>query len=244
MPTFAVFRPAWFFEKVVEMPSRIPTRRGGVPRGDTIRKHCEDLGVFGAYVGLRERYKSEGMSPRESAVRAVTEMRIEERWADWRQRQTQAGILGKGVPLTPAEMKKIRPDYVVPSITRDSEVGERVLSLPEQIRWVKQELAKVRDGQPMPTKFPSSDVLYWFQISLTRPLDFDRIVLKIEAPERDAEDQWMRDGEYQFEQIERQLQEALTETGNQLIEKEAGFVELIRPMGLDEYGKGEGDEKA
>jgi hypothetical protein len=151
-------------------------------------------------------------------------MGLGEKWKEWRQRQTQAQILGRNVPLTPAEIKEVKPDYQSPLVTRGGLVGTEVLSLAEQIQWVKQQLAQVRNGAPHPTQFPNADVLYWYQIATTRPADFDKIVLKIETPGKDAGDgAWMRDGEYQFSQIESQLKQAVQEVGNQLREIEREF---------------------
>ena len=129
-------------------------------------------------------------------------------------------ILGRDAPLTPGELKEVDPKYRPLGVTQDASVGNQVLSLPEQVRWVKQQLARVRNGGVQPTEFPSADTLYWYQIAMTRPMDFDKIVLKIEAPERETEDAMMRDGEYQMSEIESQIRMGLKEVGVQLREIE------------------------
>jgi hypothetical protein len=189
-----------------------------VPSGKTIKQQCLSLGpsVWKDFWQARDRYKMEGLAPAEAVERTYKEKRIAELYDDWRKRETQREILGRDVPLTPAEIKEIHPDYQAPSVTNGGEVGEAVLSLPEQVRWVKQKLAQVRNGGDQPTSFPNADVLYWYQIAMTRPQDFDKIVLKIEAPEKDAEDAMMRDGEFQFSQIEAQIRQAAEECGSQL----------------------------
>lgn len=200
------------------------------PKGGTIKKRCDEMGCWGEYLARREQLKREGMQPRESACRAYKDCRIEERWQDYQARKFRGELLGKGAPLTPGEMKEVKPDYQAPSPTRGAEVGESAMSLPEQIRWVKQQLAKVRNGGDEPQVFPNADALYWYQISISRPTDFDKIVLKIESPDKDAEDLMMRDGEYQFSQIEKQLLEAREEVGAQLREYETEFIEPCEPV--------------
>lgn len=203
-----------------------------IPQAPWIKKKCQDLGgsVWKEYWTARDAYKREGMEPQEARERVYVEQRIAERWNDWRQRRSQAEIVGKNVPLTPAEMKEINPNYKAPSVTKEAEIGKDILSLPEQVRWVKQKLARVRNGGEQPTSFPSADTLYWYQIAVTRPVDFDKLVLKIEAPEKDGENAIMQDGEHQFATIERQLGEAVQEVGNQLVEMESGFGAVIKAI--------------
>ena len=202
-------------------------RTSGVPPGPTIKRQCQSIDEWPAYLKSREGYKLEGLLAKEAAARAYTEHRIKEKYEAWRQRQSQAEILGSGVPLTPAEIKEVKPDYRAPRVTKGSTVGDAVLSLPEQVRWVKQRLAKARNGEGNPTEYPNADALYWYQIAITRPVDFDKIVMKVEAPERDADDLLMRDGEYQFSQIESQLQQAVKEVGGQLSEIESRMAEPL-----------------
>jgi len=201
-----------------------------LPLNKTLTAHAKTVGLRAKFFDLRDGYKLEGMNPREAAVRAYTELGIGKLMDDHRRRQTQGEILGRGVALTPAEMAQVNPQYKAASVTEGSEIGEDVLSMPEQIRWVKQQLARVRNGGDPPVRYPNADALYWYQIAITRPADFDKIVLKIEAPEKDAEDVWMRDGQYQFSQIEGQLQDALREVAGQMAELEAAFVPRIESV--------------
>lgn len=220
-----------------------PSKASPVPQSGTVKKRCQTIGCWNEYLQLRESLKKQGMGAREAVVRAYTDLRIEERWQDYRTRQTQAAILGKQAPLTPGEMKEVYPRYQPPSVTREASVGEQVLSLPEQIQWVKRQLARVRNGGDQPSEFPNADVLYWYQIAVTRPVDFDKIVLKIEAPDKDADDAASRDSEYQFREIERQLEEAVKEVGRQLSEYEKGFSETLDEV-LSPGPEGSGVEPA
>jgi hypothetical protein len=179
------------------------------------------------------------MQPREAVERAYTDLKVEEKWQDHRQRKSRAEILGHGAPLTPREMEEVSPGYKRLAVTQDAIIGDQVLSLPEQVRWVKQQLARVRNGGDQPVEFPSADVLYWYQIAMTRPTDFDKIVLKIEAPERESEDAMMRDGEYQFAEIEEQLRLAVKEVGVQLGEIEENMARAfhgVLPAGSEGSG--------
>jgi len=203
-------------------------KKHGVPHHSTVRRQAKCCGLWGDLVALRERYKLEGLTPRDAQSRAYLELGVAKAYEDWRLRRTQGELLGKGVTLTPAETREVVPGYKDPSIPEGAEVGEEVLSLPEQVRWVKRELARVRNGGEKPMRFPSADVLYWYQRGVRSPGDFDKLVTKIEAPEKEADDAWMRDGEYQFTQIEGQLKEALGEVKGQLREVESG--ELFEPV--------------
>ena len=180
------------------------------------------------YIQLREGYKGKGLSARESYERATIEMDLMARWKDYRRRKVQADLMGAGVPLTPAEAMDANPGYRAPGLMEPAEVGNQILSLAEQIKWVKQEVALVRNGRDHPKRYPSPDVLYWYQIASTRPGDFDKIVLKVEAPEKNAEDWIFQDGEHQFSEVEKQIREALSEVGDGLVEAEAGFVEILQ----------------
>ena len=119
-----------------------------IPNATRLKEHCLDLGeeVWRAFVNLRENYKRQDLTAKDARVRAALELKIEERWADWRKRKTCAEITGSEVALTPTEVKSVLPDYVAPSVTHQAKIGNLEMSLPEQIRWVKQRLAVVRNG--------------------------------------------------------------------------------------------------
>ena len=214
-----------------------------IPKGPLMKKRCMDVGQERQWIDLRERYKREGLTPRDAAVRSYVELGIAEKWDDWNRRRTLQAIVGSTVPLTPSETKKATPSYTPPSVTKGSDVGEAVLSLPEQIRWVKQRLAMVRNGGEPPQSYPNADVLYWYQIAITRPADFDKIVLKIESPQTDGDDVIARDGEHQFREIESQIEEALKEVGKQLGEYEQAFSETLDEL-LPAGAEGPGVEPA
>jgi hypothetical protein len=208
-----------------------------VPHSGTIKKRLQMMGGWGEYLKYREDLRKQGMQPAEAKQRAYKDLGIEEKWQDHLQRKSRAEILGRDAPLTPGEM--VSPGYKRLSVTQDAIVGDQVLSLPEQVRWVKQQLARVRNGGDQPVEFPSADVLYWYQIAMTRPTDFDKIVLKIESPERESEDAMMRDGEYQFAEIEEQLRLALNEVGVLLREIEANVARAfhgVLPAGSEGSG--------
>lgn len=198
--------------------SRETTRRAGLLGNDARHE----------YIQLRERYKGEGLSAKEACERASIELKIHERFEDYRRRKVQSELMGAGVPLTPAEASEANPGYRPPARMEPGEVGDQILSLAEQIKWVKHRVALVRNGGDHPKEYPSPDVLYWYQIASTRPGDFDKIVMKLEAPEKNTEDWIFQDGEHQFSEVEKQIREALSEVGDGLVEAESGFAEILK----------------
>lgn len=199
------------------------------PRGRTATSHAKDLGrdVYREYVSLREGYKREGLTPKEAYTRAYMELRIEDRWRDWRQRKSMTAVLGSQVPLTQGEMKEVVPGYSPPSVTKAEEVGEEEMSLGEQVAWAKRWAARVQNGEDAPVKFPSEGALFWFQSALSNRREFEKVVLRVESPVGGEEDPYLQEGQYQFSQLEKQIQDALDECGGQLVELESGFAELL-----------------
>jgi hypothetical protein len=206
------------------------TRETKGPSAWAIKRHAKEIDAFGDFVKLREKLKLEGMTPSEACQRAGMELRIEERWADWWRRKNQGIVLGKDVPLTPGEMKQVIPAYVAPSLTQSAEVGTATMSLAEQVQWAKRALARVRNGEPAPTSFPNDDTMYWYQNGVSNQGDFEKIVVRVEAPEKEGADAWMRDGQYQFGEIEKQIVEAVKEAGDQLVQQERGFAEALHGL--------------
>ncbi len=198
-----------------------------VPHTNTVRQWCRALGCWEEYKTQREGYKLQGLTAREAKVRALKEMDMRRKHEEFKERQSMSRIIGSDVPLTDDEVKEVIPKHQRPGDTLGADVGEEAMSLPEQIKWAKREVAKRQNGGPVPAYFPNYDVLYWFQRAVRNQSDFDKIVMKMEAPTGEGGDAFLRDGEYQFEQIEGQLQDALKESGSQLLDLEEDFVELL-----------------
>lgn len=216
-------------------------RLGTVPKAGTIKKRCQTIGKWAEYLKRREELKVAGqLLPREAAVRAYADLKIEQLYFDHISRQTRAELVSQPGPLTPAEMQEVRPGYKPVSVTAGAEIGADVLSLPEQIAWVKRNLARTRNGGEQPTRFPNEDTLYWWQIAVQRPADFDKLVLKTESPDKPEDDESMRDNERQFKEIERQIQDALKEVGRQFKDYEQEFSSTLDavlsdgPQGADQ----------
>jgi hypothetical protein len=113
------------------------TREGGLPSSRTISRHANDLGVSAkhAYFKLRDGYKTKGLTDREAVERACIELRIMERWEDWRERRHLGKALGSGVPLTPEETQAAVPSYEPPRVAKAEEIGDQEMSLAEQVKW-------------------------------------------------------------------------------------------------------------
>jgi hypothetical protein len=199
-----------------------------IPTGPVATKRAKDLGneAWKEYKDLREGYKQKDLTPREAKDRAYTELRIGERWYDLQQRQAQGVVMGSQVPLTPDEMKEVAPKYQRPSVTKAEEIGEQEMSLPEQVKWAMRWAAKVQNGEDPPTRFPCEGALFWYQSAVGNRREFEKLLLRVEAPGGDADNLYLQDSQYQFSQIEKQIQEALRECGERLVEMESGFAEL------------------
>ncbi len=179
------------------------------------------------YFRLRDDYKGKGLSPRQAVERAFVELQVGERYEDWRRRTTAQQVLGKQVAMTPAEMKEAIPSYQPPGLTKAEEVGDKEMSLAEQVAWAKKWSARVQNGEDAPTKFPSEGALFWFQSALSSRREFEKVVLRVESPVVDGADAYLQDGQHQVREIEGQIQAALRECGERLVELESGFGELL-----------------
>ena len=201
------------------LSSRECTRRAGL-LGNDVRHE---------YIQLREGYKGKGLSAKEACERASIELKIHERFEDYRRRRVQSELMGAGVPLTPSEAAEANPGYSPPKglLGVGAEIGDEIQSLSEQIKWAKHKVALARNGGDHPKYYPSVDSLFWYQQASTRPDKFDAMVLKLEAPEKNADDWIFQDGEYQLGEVQKQIREALLEVGESLLEAESGFAEIL-----------------
>jgi hypothetical protein len=152
-------------------------------------------------------------------------MDLRRKFEEFQERSSQSAILGSSVPLTPDEIKEVIPGYKRP--------GDTMGSSPDQIKWVKRAVAKRQNGGALPKKFPNYDVLYWFQRAVRNQSDFDKVVLKLDTPQGDVGEAWMRDGEYQLNEIDAQIRGALEESGAQLCDLEESFAAMLAEKKLD-----------
>jgi len=204
-------------------------KAGDCPSSREVTRRVKCLGRDAAteYFRLRDGYKAQGLSARQSVERATAECQVLERYEDWRQRTTAAEMLGKQVAMTPSETREVMPRYVAMGMTKAEEVGSEEMSLSEQVAWAKRWAARVQNGEEAPTKFPSEGALFWFQSAVTNRREFEKVVLRVESPGGDGENLYLADCQYQLKEIERQLEEAVKECGERLVELEGGFVELL-----------------
>lgn len=110
-------------------------KSSGVPSSQVVRKQAEALGCWAEYVGKRSQYRLEGLDAQESKIRTYKEMKIGERYKDLNYRSTKAVVSGSDVPLTPAEVKQIHPEYQVPNAV-EAPIADPplVMSLAEQLQ--------------------------------------------------------------------------------------------------------------
>ena len=227
-----------------------------VPGAARVKNMVTCLGpdAWGEYWRLRDSYKAEGLTPTEARKRAFVELKVQQRYDDWRRRTTTAELLGRQVPLTPAEVEAIgipqrrpRPDprkhtaghveMGVPDgvgeipLPPAEQVGDQDMSLAEQVAWAKKWVARLENGEDAPRSFPSDGALFWFQRAIGNPQKFQDVVLRVESPAGEGDSAYLADGQYQLKEIKHQLEEALVECGGKMVEMESGFAELLKEAG-------------
>jgi hypothetical protein len=175
------------------------------------------------YINLREKYKGEGLQPREAIERAYTELHIEQRWQEQKNRERSQQAFGDGLPLTPGEAREVLPMHTELRIDKAVEIGSQDLSMGEQIKWAMREVAKVQNGDPPPTRFPNEGALFWFQSAVSNRRDFERLVLRVEAPGGDVDNLFLQDSQYHFSELEKQIAKAVEEVGPRIREIEKKY---------------------
>jgi hypothetical protein len=203
-----------------------------LPNGKEITRQATCLGmdVRQEYITLREGYKSDGLTAKEAYTRAYIELKISERYEDWRSRKSVGEIVGKNVPLTPKEVQEVIPTYRPRTITNAESVGDSEMSFAEQVIWARDWSAKVQNGDPTPKRFPNDGALFQFQSAISNRRDFEKLVAKVEGPNTDGEDAYLQDGQHMLRDIEGQIREAVKESGERLVELETDFTDRFREL--------------
>lgn len=178
------------------------------------------------YISLRERYKGMGLSPREAIERAYVELNIKARWLDLKRRMAVQEALGDGVPLTDAEMEGVNPNHKPLKHAKAMEIGEEDMSLQEQVKWAMRWVAKVQNGADPPVKFPCDGALFWYQSAVQNRRDFERLLLRVEAPGGDPDNLFLQDSQHHFSELERQIRLAVQEVGPRMREVEAKYLKV------------------
>lgn len=204
-----------------------PKRDNPPTREITRMAKCLGPQAKNEWIDARDGYKSKGLTPKDAAARAYVELQIQERYDDWRQRTTMQQVLGKQVALTPKELKEAIPSYTPLGSTKAEEVGDEEMSLAEQVAWAMKWAARVQNGEKAPTRFPCDGALFWFQSAVGNRREFERLIVRVQGPSEGA-DLYLQDGQYQMKEIEGQIREAVRESGERLVELEAGFGELLK----------------
>lgn len=203
---------------------------GKIPSSRTISRHAKDLGPGPQreYFKLRDGYKAKGLTDREAVERACIELRIMERWNDWHERKKYGEAAGAGVPVTPEEMKAAIPSYEPLGVTKAEEIGDQEMALAEQVKWAMRWAAKVQNGEDAPKRFPCEGALFWYQSAVGNRREFEKLLLRVEAPGGDPDNLYLQDSQHQYSEIEKQVREAVKEVGEQLLELESEFLEKVK----------------
>lgn len=193
-----------------------------IPSSRTCTRYVTKLGKAAKheYIQLREKYKGEGLSPREAVERAFIELKIGARYIDMKRRVETRDALGQGVALTPEEMGDVDPNYTPPKATKAEHIGEAEMTLEEAVKWAMKWVAKVQNGQDPPVRFPNEQCLFWYQSAVANRRDFERLLLRVEAPGGDPDNLFLQDTQYHFSELEKQIQRAVDEVGPRLREIE------------------------
>jgi hypothetical protein len=204
-------------------------KAGDLPSSKTLTRYAQALGreVWHEYKKKREEYKGKGLTPREACERSSIEMNLVARWKDWHERKEVREAVGSGVPLTPGEVKAAIPSYVPPTETRAESVGDAELSFAEEVIWARDQRAMVENGSDPPTAFPSKGALSWYQYALVNREKFMQFVATVSKGNSEGEDLYLQDGQYTFKEIGKQIEDALQECGEKLLDLEGGFAELL-----------------
>ena len=221
------------YDLVCPTVGRLPPFGGGLKMGSkdrlapssrTCTRHVTALGkaARNEYWNLREKYKGEGLSPREAVERAYTELKIKARYLELKNRVEVREALGEGVPLTPMEMAGVSPRI------KPEDIGDREMTVQEQIKWAMGKAARVQNGADPPVKFPCEGALFWYQSAVGNRREFEKRVERIEAPGGDVDNMYLQDSQYHFSELEKQLKRAREECGSRFLEMEREFKESLK----------------
>lgn len=198
-----------------------------LPSSRTLTRYVNALGkpAWRQYRDLREKYKGEGLTAREAVERAAIELKVEERYKEWRHRDEMKDAFGNGVPLTPTEQAAVIRGEEVLETGRAERIGDEEMSLPEQVKWAMKWVARQQNGDGPPKRFPCEGALFWYQSAIRDLRDFSRLLLRVEAPGGDPDNLYLQDSQYQFSEIEKQIKQAVAEVGPRLREIEAEWLD-------------------
>ena len=198
-----------------------------VPSSRTATRHVTLLGKGAKreYFQLREKYKGQGLSPREAIERAYTELNIHKRWQECRLRMVMGDAFEDGVPLTDDEARAVDSSYAPLKSAKAEHIGEQDMALAEQVKWAQKQAARVQNGAAPPTRFPCEGALFWYQSAVANRREFEKLLLRVEAPGGDPDNLYLQDSQHQYAEIEKQVKMALEEVGNKWEEYAKEFKE-------------------
>lgn len=200
-----------------------------IPSSRTCTRHIKELGKAATheYINLREKYKGEGLSPREAVERSYLELKVGARWLDQRHRVASRAAFGEGSALTPGEMSEVSPEYSPVRSAKAESIGDDDLSLQEQVKWAMKWVARVQNGADPPVKFPNEGCLFWYQSAVGNRRDFERLLLRVESPGNDPDNLYLQDSQYQFGELEKQIQRAVDEVGPRMKDIEKKYLDKV-----------------
>ena len=187
------------------------------PSGKTCTRHAKALGkeAWEEFKNLRESYKARGLLPKNAFLRAYRELKIEARWKDHRHRMALGRSLEAEGELTEAEAATLKVGTQA-YMGEVQSIGDQEMTAAEQVKWAMKMAARVQSGEDPPTKFPNDGALFWYQSAVGNRRDFEKLVLRVDAPGADPDNMYLLDGQHHFSEIEKNLKMALEEVGERL----------------------------
>jgi hypothetical protein len=185
-------------------------------------RHTKELGSQPRreYISLRESYKARGMAAREAAERAYAELKIETRLIDFKRRRAMRAAMDQAVPLTEDEMREENPSHSPLRCVKAENIGDREMTVQEQIKWAMGKAARVQNGAEPPREFPCEGALFWYQSAVGNRREFEKRVERVEAPGGDPDNLYLQDSQYQYSEIEKQVRQAREEVRGMIAEME------------------------
>jgi hypothetical protein len=198
-----------------------------VPIQPTIKKWCEEMGCWREFIKRREELKKQGMEAKDAIKRTYMEMEIKQKYEEYRQVKAAREMKVMTTPLTDGEAAMLMPGKREPGLGKDVECGNEAMSLADELSWVWNKRALARTMGEQPERFPNSSVAGWWHEAIRNPEFFNKAYMN-SAGGKMGDESEQRDYKFQMEELERQIQGALKEVGEELERMEGGFAEILK----------------
>ena len=73
--------------------------------------------------------------------------------------------------------------------------------------------------------------MFWYQSAVGNRREFEKVLLRVEAPGGDPDNLYLQDSQYHFSELEKQIKQAVDELGPRMREIEKKYLEEPEPIG-------------